>query len=43
MFDDKRYFHSLKDLVVEQNLDNKAESIREKLEAEYKPVEVLID
>lgn len=43
MFDDKRYFHSLKDLVVEENLDNKDESIREKLEEEYKPVEVFID
>lgn len=43
MFDDKRYFHSLKGLVVEQNLDNKGETIREKLEAEYKPVEVIID
>ena len=43
MFDDKRYFHSLKDLVVEENLDNKETSIIEKLEEEYKPVEVLIN
>lgn len=43
MFDDKRYFTSLKDLVVEENLDNKNESIREKLEEQFNPVEVLID
>jgi hypothetical protein len=43
MFDDKRYFHSLKDLVLEENLENTETSFLDKLKEEYKPVEVLIN